>query len=352
MTKEWYLRDFILDLSQKWYLIVVCFAVGSLIGWGAGLLWPPVYRAGIDLYVGLNPYRALRDRYVAGAAQDEFRNIDDYKNWQMEQLNTLISGDAFLTDTLERLQVEDQAWKGTSVIELGTMLRAGWRNAGRLHLTAEALHPAIAQQAVTVWGQVIDERTHEAIEHARQVIAFDSTLTALAEQQTALELRSLALERAQENLLKFQGDWDHNSSDSILTSFEYWQLTAYAVHSADRSVGWENALEAQPPVDAELSSHQNWLQNVLSLIANDLSILPNQIALLKTQHTAVAAQYAREAELSLALSATLDIEMPAGEIASAEVVRPISLLMLIGGFLGMLSWLFWKLARFSYQGAA
>jgi hypothetical protein len=352
MTKEWYLRDFILDLSQKWYLIVLYFAIGSLIGWGVSYINPTVYRADLDLYVGINPYRSLRDRYVAGAAQDEFRNIDDYKNWQMEQLNTLALGDAFLSDTLGRLQVEDLAWADTSVIELRTMLDGSWRNAGRWHLSAEALHPVIAKQAVTVWGGVIDEHTQQALEHARQLVAIDSQLTSLAEQGTALELRSITLTRAQEELLKIQGEWSDRGSDRLLTSFEYWQLTAYVAGSADRSLGWENALEAQPALDADLSRHQMWLDSVLAAIANDLDTLPDQIALLKEQHADVADQYAQEAELSLALSANLDIEMPDGEVASVEAVRPTNLLMLLGGFLGLLGWLFWKLARFSQGGAA
>ncbi len=350
MTKEWYLRDFILDLSQKWYLIVLYFAIGSLIGWGVSFIKPTVYRADLDLYVGINPYRSLRDRYVAGAAQDEFRNIDDYKNWQMEQLNRLALGDAILEDTLDRLQVEDQSWEDTSVIELRTMLDGSWRNAGSWHLSAEALHPVTAKQAVTVWGRVIDEHTQEALEHARQLIAVDSQLTSLAEQGTALELRSIALSRAQENLLKIQDEWDDRQTDSMLTSFEYWQLTAYVAGSADHSLGWENTLEAQPALDVDLSHHQMWLGSVLAITANDLDILPDQIALLQDQHSDVAAQYANEAELSLALSANLDIEMPEGEAASVEAVRPTDLLMLLGGFLGLLGWLFWKLTRFSQQG--
>jgi len=351
MTKELYFRDFIRDLSQKWYLIVVCFAVGSLIGWGAGFLWLPFYRADIDLYVGINPYRSLRDRYVAETAQDEFRNIDDYKNWQMEQLNTLATQDAFLVDTLGRLQVHDQAWDETSVAELRTLLRGSWRNAGRWHLSAEAQHPVIAQQAVTVWGQVINERIHEALEHSRQVVALDSQLTALAEQETALELHSIVLERAQANLLEIQVDWDDRSVDSVLPSFEYWQVMSYAAQSADRRLGWENALEAQPAADAELSNHQDWLQSVLTLIENDISILPDKIQFLAEQHADVAAQYALEAKLSLGLSANMDIQLLTDEVTSVEVVRPTKLFMLLGGFIGILVWLLWKIARFSYQGA-
>jgi len=352
MTKEWNLRDFILDLSQKWYLIVVCFAIGSLVGWGAGFLWPPFYRADIDLYVGINPYRSLQDRYVAQTAQDEFRNIDDYKNWQMEQLNTLAIQDVFLIDTLERLQVQDQAWDETTVGQLRTLLRGSWRNAGRWHLSAQALHPVIAQQAVTVWGQVINERMHEAIEHARQVIALDSQLTSLADQKTELELRRIVLERAHVNLLEIQAEWDQRPSDSVLPSFEYWQVMSYAAQSAQRRLGWENVLESQPASDVKLSDHQDWLQSVLTLIENDLSFLPDQITYLDEQHAAVAAGYALEAELSLALSANMDIEMPADEVVSVETVRPTNLLLLLGGFIGILAWLLWKIARFSYLGAA
>ncbi len=352
MTREWYLRDYLLELSQKWYLIVVCFAVGALIGWGVSFIKPTIYRADLDLYVGIDPYRALRDRYVAGAAQDEFRNIDDYKNWQMEQLNTLVLQDDFLVDTLARLQDVDLAWEETSIVDLRTMLEGSWRNAGRWHLRAEALHPDIATQAVTAWGQVIDEHTQQALEHARQLIALDSQLTAVAEQETTLELRSTALTHAQEKLHVVIDELNKRPSGSLLKSFEYWQLTAYASQSADRSLGWQNILETQPAIDAELFLHQTWVEKVLAQIASDLELIPNQITLLETLHTAVAMKYGREAELSLALSANLDIEMPEGETASVEAVRSTNLFMLLGGFLALLAWLFLKLARFSQQGDA
>ncbi|MEN8174058.1 MAG: hypothetical protein ABFS03_14400, partial [Chloroflexota bacterium] len=70
------------------------------------------------------------------------------------------------------------------------------------------------------------------------------------------------------------------------------------------------------------------------------------------QHADTAKDYEREAELSLALSANMDIEMPAGETVSVEIVHPTNLLLLLGGLIGVLVWLLWNIARFSYKGAA
>ena len=100
----WDIRTEILMAGHRWYWVVASFLLGALLGWIISLFWPAPFRAVQDVYVGLNAYRATRDLYIAEVAGEQFRNLDDYKNWQMGQLNSLALSDEFLSETLIQLQ--------------------------------------------------------------------------------------------------------------------------------------------------------------------------------------------------------------------------------------------------------
>ena len=88
--QEWVLRDELLAAFHRWPMIVLFSLVGTLLGLAFAYLWPASYRANVELSVELNPYRALDDQYVPEFADAEFRNIDDYKHWQMLQLSIVV----------------------------------------------------------------------------------------------------------------------------------------------------------------------------------------------------------------------------------------------------------------------
>ena len=137
----WNLRTEILAAAHRWYWVVASFLLGALLGWLISLIWPAPYRAVQDIYVGLNAYRTTRDLYISEVAEAQFRNQDDYKNWQMGQLNSLAHSDEFLTETLFRLRETDQDWQEVDLSELRAMLAIAWRNTGDWHFSAQANKP-------------------------------------------------------------------------------------------------------------------------------------------------------------------------------------------------------------------
>ena len=134
---NWNLRTEILKISHQWYQVVIFCVVGGLGGLGLGKVWPSPYRVSTDIYVGLNAYRSPYDNYIANVSQQEFRMVDDYKNWQMEQLNALILSDAFLEDTISKLATNTPEWIGSDTQDLRPMLAVMWRNPGDWHLSVE-----------------------------------------------------------------------------------------------------------------------------------------------------------------------------------------------------------------------
>ncbi len=349
MNTSWRLRNFLLALTRRWYLVALTFLVGALLGWGASQLWPSTYRADLDLYAGLNPYRESRDRFILSIAQDDFENIDDYKHWQMEQLNTLALQDAFLLDTLERLRQIDARWNDVSAGELKSILRGSWRNAGRWHLTAESHQRDLAIQAVETWAAVIDERVNTALEHARRVIAVDTRQVRMADEIESLEGRQQTLIQVQTKLEAIQSDLEQLPQTQPLDSLARWDLLAQASRAADWGAGWQAALDAFPAPDETPSAYLRWTERILALIAADLDALPDQLERLEAQYAELAEEYAQAAEKSLALSPNLSVETPEQVDAQVEVVRPANTLMLVGGLLGLLAWLLWELARFSRE---
>lgn len=349
MNTSWRLRNFLLALTQRWYLVALTFLIGAFLGWGVSQLSLSTYRADLDLYAGLNAYRQPRDRFILSVAQDDFENVDDYKHWQMEQLNTLALQDDFLLDTLERLRQTDSRWNDVSPDELKTKLRGSWRNAGRWHLTAETRTREMAIQAVETWAAVIDERVNAALEHARQVVALDTRQVRTADEITALERRQQTLTQVQTRLESMQSDLEQLPQDQPLDSLARWNLLAQASRAADWGAGWQAALEAFPAPDETPSAYLRWIERILTLIAADLEALPAQLERLEAQYDDLAEEYARAAEKSLALSPNLSVEAPEQVDPEVEVVRPVNTLMLVGGILGVLTWLLWELARFSRE---
>ena len=133
---EWNPRKEIISAAHRWYWIAASFILGALLGWLVSFIWPAPYRATMDLYVGLNANRATRNLYITEVAQESFENLDDYKHWQMSQLNALVISDEYLVETLNRLQDDDSYWQGFDVLELRQVLSVAWRNTGEWHFSA------------------------------------------------------------------------------------------------------------------------------------------------------------------------------------------------------------------------
>jgi hypothetical protein len=350
MTSDWSLRDIILNLTHRWYLIAAFFLVGALLGWGVSKVLPPLYRAELDVYVGINAYRGPRDRYIVQVVQNELRKLDDYKNWQMEQLNGVAKTDIFLVNTLERLQDQDAYWGDTSIEDLSFQLRGSWRNAGRWHLSAEASQPDMAIQAVETWAEVIDERINEGTEYARELVALDASLVSVADELTnslvryqSLSQVKLDLEEASENLEEYQ-------ADEIWESYDHWRLISQVTRAADWDPGWGALIEAYPASLALPAEYSLWVERATSMVDADLEVLPGRIEYLEEQHDSLSAAYAEVAEKSLGLSAGLELEYSEDISPQVEDVRPSGLLMLVGGILGVLIWFLFVLVRFTNNG--
>jgi len=343
--KTWNLRDEILAVTHRWVVIFAFILLGSLLGWAAAILWPAPYRATRDIYVGLNAYRSPYDAYAASLAGQSFRMVDDYKNWQMEQLNDLVLSDLFIQDTLDRLAAEDAYWSGMTPKDFREMAGLRWRNVGEWHLFVKAADQSRAVKAVTVWENVISEEVASAVDHARQVVGLDIQMTALAEARVQSELRQAALVSTLNDLTFWQAELNSKPNDQAVPPLDHWDILGVVSQVVTWEPAWDSVLENAPLVSSPTGTYRVWLDAVLAMIEVELEILPEQIDLMDTQYAALENEYQEETSQSFGLASTLDIEIDEASQAEVERIRPVGTLAMIGGILGTFSWVFWALTR-------
>jgi len=338
----WNPRTEILAIAHRWYWVVASILLGALLGWLASVIWPAPYRAVQDIYVGLNAYRATRDLYIAEVSEQQFRNLDDYKNWQMGQLNALSLSDAFLVETLNRLQSEDNYWQEVDLPELRAMLAIGWRNTGDWHFSARTEGSTQAVQAVSIWSQVVIEEVALAVEAARQMVLIDSGLQAVSTALVELETRQILLQETQSSLNEWQIYLEMEPTDQPLPPSAHWGLLSQVTRAADWNNGWLSVLEAAPPPGSLPADYLAWLTQVSALIETELAILPTQIGALTLEQESLAKEYSEAADKSLALSANLVVKRLSSDPPRISHLRPTGTLILVGALLGLVVWgIFW-----------
>lgn len=336
---NWNPRQEIILAAHRWYWIAASFLLGALLGWMISFIWPAPYRATMDLYVGLNANRAMRDLYIAKVAQESFENLDDFKHWQMSQFNALAMSDEYLGETLRRLQTEDATWQDMDVPALRKMLSVSWRNTGEWHFSAQAKESDISAHLVGVWSGVVLEKANESIAAARQLIIIDSELNAIDQTLVSAEYRRNLLTETQKILEEWVEILNIKTMDQPLLTSEHWSLLAQVAIVTDWNPGWITAFDAAPLIGSLPSDYLLWLNQVNALIDAELARLPSIIDTLEVEHKDLSVQYDLAADQSRALSGNLEVSQIKDEPPNVISLRPTGTLMLIGGLLGLLAWM-------------
>lgn len=343
MKKDWTLREELYIALHRWPSMIGFFILGCLLGLAGAYLWPASNRATVQIYVGLNPYRAFSDTGFQALANPKYSNVDDYKHWQMSQLETVIFLDGFIQDTLTELRRGDPYWDQVSLDQLRAILFADWRSAGTWSLSAEHPVSQYAVQAANAWSEIILERIPQAILSAQDTFMIDQEhqemRTRLLDAETHLQLLTVS----QQTLQSWLDSAQNEPQDQVLPAQIRWSLISQIASIADFSPAWLMLLEAQPASDASLSEYITWVRQALVQIDTDLAQLPEQIAALESASQELKAQYTLANQASLGLSPNLTIE--GLEALPAKQIRPVSTFLLVGGVAGLCFWIVWQLVR-------
>jgi len=345
---EWSLREEILRVSQRWPEFIAFCLIGSLCGLIISMLIPSPIRATRELYVGLNVYRATEDRTVAEHAGLNFNNPDDYKNWQMDNLNTMIFMDAIIDQTLENLRNQDPYWHNVDQNMLANMLHAYWRNAGKWHLVAENPDSKYARQAVLTWEDVIVNHVHTSVSESQNAMLLNNQLQSLSVVQAQSASRIIELSQTRELLSSWRTTASQEDTRLPIDEIDY-GIICNLIDQVNLESSEKWLVDSFPHRSDHLLDFITWIDRIIPILNQQLLLAQTQITSLEDEKNELSARYADSASKSLGLSADLLVENLSGSKTKDAYVRPTGLLILVGGILGGITWVIYWLIKLSLK---
>ncbi len=349
---EWVLRDEILAAFHRWPLIVIYALAGAIIAMALTFLWPAPYRANIEISVELNPYRALDDPYLPEFSGAEFRNVDDYKHWQMLQLAILVKSDAYLSETLNRLREDDPYWVEVDHQQLRDMLKAEWRNAGIWLLSAQVDNEEHAAQAVEIWRDVIQELTKESVGKSQELFDLELELRSLRDQILELQINTSILEESLDSLEKYKMEMANLDQEAGLPDHVLQALNGLREQFA--IVYPQSALASLdfPGDNAPVSDYLVWIDQLSRLVKEQINLNQAVEDLLDEQYSNASLTWEAALQDGQGLAATLTIQDRNKTSPAVRQIRPYGLAGLAGLTIGLLLYILvtlFQISRRSYR---
>lgn len=331
MHNQWNVREEILNAAHRWPFIFLFFIIGSLIGFGVSYILPHFYRAEVTLHVSYN-------------ADSIFRNPDDYKNWNMEQLDVIILSENILQKTLARLTADDPYWQDISTEQLAQRLQVHWRSVGVWRLVAEDRQPERAVALAQAWKAVTLEEIAVALENAHLAQQVNDQFMATARARVDASLRASSLSQVAQALSAWRDANAQADPNQPPDNASRWRiLSLVALVASDNEAG--ETLLAQMPVEGSTNEeYLVWIENVLAYIDAELPLIEKQLTDLTTQAETYYTQWMEINHIAYGLSMYLTVEQAGADKPIAKAVRLDSTAALVGGALGLIVWCFIWLA--------
>jgi hypothetical protein len=194
----------------------------------------------------------------------------------------------------------------------------------------------LAEQAVIVWTEVVEEKVTQAVAAAREMVSIDSELQAVSQALVASETRQRTLLQTQEALAEWILQLEVSSPDQTISVLDHWNLIAAVTLAANGDVGWQRVLNQSPELGEQPEVYLTWLTQVNALVEAELNVFPGEIMALQAQYADLASAYEQTANQSSALSANIEVARIKDEAPQVIHLRPTANLMLVGGVLGVL----------------
>ncbi len=338
MKFTWSLREELATASQKWHIVVLYILVGALLGAGASWILPGPYEAMTDFYVGLDIYRSLRDFNIPIRPE----GVNDYKNWQMEDLKLVIRSETVMEETLKLLRQEDSHWNNVKSSELALILNVYWRNAGRWRLAAKDQQNNYARQAVRAWEKAALKEVKSGVEQSQLVLVLDARIQALAAKLADLSARKAQIENTQTSV----NDWLLRAGslpeDDMIPEKLFLEilaiLQAAQLSDSDQTIS-SPGNNVPPPVLSDIASVKQWTYQFKNRLQTETESLNAQTNQLEEDMTRLKEQYASASKNSWGLSANLIVRSFTDEPPLVRQLRPVGQMILIGAVIGLLLWI-------------
>ena len=341
MNKYWLFREEFYKSFHQWPIMVAFIALGCLSGWVFSYIWPSYHRATMQIYVGFNPYRAYSDTNFLALSKPRYANLDNYLYWQMYQLEGAIFLPDIIQETLDQLRQADDYWMNINTSQFTDMLDAEWRTAGLWSLTARNRDPSHASQAVSTWSELAVKHIKASVEAARDTFMVDNQLQIISQELVDAESRQRDLQNTRTSLLEWTTENLDSQTTQPLHQTERWRILFFTTHLASFSPSWQAIINSQPSADSPSTVYIDWIEKIIPLIDAEIPVLEQQITDLEKESDNLQDEYSAKADNSLGLSPNL--EMIETKEIPTKIIRPASNLTLIGGIIGLLTWILCQL---------
>ena len=184
---SWSLREEILKIINKWYLVLLFTILGGVAGLALSYILPAPFRATSDLYVGIDVTRVNEMQYLIPLAKTEPLNLDDYKNWQLRQVSSILSSDEVILNTLEALGKPEDLGSFKKDIDLY------WYDTGVWQLEVIKNDKNEARKAVQAWLDEGYKKVESLLEISDVTASLDAQLFALADEIGSLKISNLEI---------------------------------------------------------------------------------------------------------------------------------------------------------------
>ncbi|MFO7943657.1 MAG: hypothetical protein R6U51_05080 [Anaerolineales bacterium] len=335
---EWTVRQKIISIMNQWYLIFLAFIVSAGVAWGGIHIWPSQHQASTTVYVGIEIKRVFDVSSMATYAKTEPFNIDDYKNWQLSQLESMARSEIVAKETLAALREVDPYWMKISPQEFQTLQSIAWRDMGTWRLTISLSDPERAAQAVKTWSSEFVEYASSLISKADSAFSLDGELRALNVQQVGLKMELSEFERIEEGLTEFQSNISRMDEDQTLDPLLRWELWGLTTGPADHTPLWTEVLDQFPEADERSVEYMAWIESFLGVLSTQKEINQETLMELEQKEEALTERFVQETQKSKGLSSSLYIENAPFPV-SIHSVSPDALAALLGGCLGVIIYL-------------
>lgn len=326
MNNEFSLRDEILRIGSRWPYPILAFILGSLIGLGLSLLLPTQYRAETRIGVFYN-FDVI------------FRNPDDFKNAEMESLNTIVLSESVVNQTLNLLQGLDPYWNRFSITDLTPRMRVYWRNTGTWRLVVKVGDPSHATQLAQTWKQVVIDTVNQAIQSGAAMANLNQQIKSAAEQQVATQMRLTELTQIKSALEAWRSTASIQDGNQSMDIYQGWYLGSLVARVVLFDTTGRELLRATPKPSASILEYLPWVDRAIIILDEQFASIQNQIPLLASMLAEYIAQWNEAYTKSLGLSSYLRVEsIPDVQPKIAEPIQTYSVTALVGGIMGTLIW--------------
>lgn len=338
--QQWKLREEVYRSFHQWMYLAVFALIGAAAGLGVSFIIRTPYEATSELYVGLEAYRAYADPHFSAEANQEYTNLDDYKNWQMAQLDELVITGEFLDDTLAVLRQRDPYWNGVTKQGLRAMLRAEWRTAGKWTIIARHEDAKQAFEASQAWSEVIVERANRYIEESQNMMLIDLQMQQAAQDAGAAKSRLAVLKQASRMIEDYERRLHEMAAGKAVDGLLRSQMLSLAAILADYTPAWQDLLAHAPAIEDPGDVYVDYLAQMRPLIAAEEQLMQAQYEERMESFNLLSLDYVCAVKESHGLSANLEVRRLDTDMAPV-VTNPHSgaFYALCGAMLAICAWI-------------